>query len=176
MSSRKDYFKLNIFTSNWKETFHRLAKARKRKMQFLNKKRKTTTTNSRFLVRKMQFLNKKRKTTTTNSQKVLFGIKLNDFICFLNGPTPASFCFFYLFKHKFYRKTIGFSGILLRFDGVEGEHADHLTTTTAHWFHLLLTNSIHYPLIFVQMKIQLNRKKDNQEWTKLKKLLKTATF
>ena len=111
VSSRKDYFKLNIFTSNWKETFHRLAKARKRKMQFLNKKRKTTT---------------------TNSQKVLFGIKLNDFICFLNGPTPASFCFFYLFKHKFYRKTIGFSGILLRFDGVEGEHADHLTTTTAH--------------------------------------------
>ena len=36
-----------------------------------------------------------------------------------NGPTPASF--------------VGVSGIRTRIVGIEGEHADHLTTTTAHW-------------------------------------------
>ena len=49
-----------------------------------------------------------------------------------NGPTPASFLFiFVLFKHNLYRKTVGVSGIRTRIVGVEGEHADHLTTTTA---------------------------------------------
>ena len=44
---------------------------------------------------------------------------------------PASFLFvFVLFKHKFYRKTVDVSGIGARIVGVEGEHADHLTTTT----------------------------------------------
>ena len=36
-----------------------------------------------------------------------------------------------LFKHKFYIKTVGFSGIWTLIDRVEGEHTDHLTTTTA---------------------------------------------
>ena len=36
-----------------------------------------------------------------------------------------------LFKHKFYRKTVGFSGIPTRIVRVEGENAYHLTTTTA---------------------------------------------
>ena len=50
-------------------------------------------------------------------------------IRFLNGPTPASFlCIFVLFKLKFYIKTVGFSGIRTWIVGVEGEHADHLTT------------------------------------------------
>ena len=50
---------------------------------------------------------------------------------FLNGATPASFFIFVLFKHQFYRKkTVGFSGIQTLIVGVEGEHADHLTTTT----------------------------------------------
>ena len=45
---------------------------------------------------------------------------------------PASFLFiFVLFKHNFTDKTVGFSGIRTRIDGVEGEHTDHLTTTTA---------------------------------------------
>ena len=50
----------------------------------------------------------------------------------INGPTPASFLLiFVLFKHKFYRKTVDVSGIQIRNIRVEGEHADHLTTTTA---------------------------------------------
>ena len=35
-----------------------------------------------------------------------------------------------LFKHKIYRKTVGFSGIWTWIVGVEGKYADHLTTTT----------------------------------------------
>ena len=45
---------------------------------------------------------------------------------------PGLFLFiFVLFKHKFYRKTVGFSGIRTGIVRLEGEHADHLTTTTA---------------------------------------------
>ena len=51
---------------------------------------------------------------------------------FLNGPTPASFCLFLLFTNtKFTEETVGFSGIRTRIVRVEGEHADHFTTTTA---------------------------------------------
>ena len=46
------------------------------------------------------------------------------------GPIPASF--FFLFTHSTAEKTEGFSGIRTRIVEVEGEHADHLTTTTAH--------------------------------------------
>ena len=43
---------------------------------------------------------------------------------------PASLLFFFvLFKHKF-RKTFVLSGIRTWIVRVEGEHADHLTTTT----------------------------------------------
>ena len=38
-----------------------------------------------------------------------------------NGPTPDSFCFFVLFKYN---------GIQTQLVGVEGEHADHLTSNT----------------------------------------------
>ena len=45
---------------------------------------------------------------------------------------PGLFLFiFVLFKHNTIEKTLGFSGIRTRIVGVEGEHADHLTTTTA---------------------------------------------
>ena len=37
-----------------------------------------------------------------------------------------------LFKHKFNRKIVGFMGIWTFIVGLEGEHADHMTTTTAH--------------------------------------------
>ena len=37
---------------------------------------------------------------------------------------------FVLFKLTFYRKNVGFSGIRTWIIRVEGEHADHLTTTT----------------------------------------------
>ena len=45
------------------------------------------------------------------------------------GHIPGLFLFnSFLFKHNFYRKTVGFSRIRTRIVGVEGEHADHLTT------------------------------------------------
>ena len=48
----------------------------------------------------------------------------------MGQPRPLFFIFV-LFKHQFYRKkTVGFSGIQTLIVGVEGEHADHLTTTT----------------------------------------------
>ena len=47
----------------------------------------------------------------------------------MGQPRPLLFIFV-LFNHKFYRKTEGFSTIQTRIAG-EGEHADHLTTTTA---------------------------------------------
>ena len=51
---------------------------------------------------------------------------------FFNGPTTALFVYFRSFQTQIYRKTVGISGIQTRIVGVEGEHADHLTTTTAH--------------------------------------------
>ena len=51
---------------------------------------------------------------------------------FLNGPTPVSLCLFSSFSNtNFTEKTVGFSGIRTRIVGVEGKHADHLTTTMA---------------------------------------------
>ena len=41
---------------------------------------------------------------------------------------------FVLFEHKFYKKTEGISRIRTPIVGVEGEHADHLTTTKAQGF------------------------------------------
>ena len=52
---------------------------------------------------------------------------------FKKWANPGLFLFiFVLFKHKLYKKTVGFSGIQTRIVRVEGEHADHLTTTAAH--------------------------------------------
>ena len=49
-----------------------------------------------------------------------------------NGPTPASFCLFLFFSNTiFTEKTADISGIGTRIVRVEGEHADHLTTTMA---------------------------------------------
>ena len=38
---------------------------------------------------------------------------------------------FVLFKHNITEKTVDFSGIRTQIIGLEGKHADHLTTTTA---------------------------------------------
>ena len=50
-----------------------------------------------------------------------------------NGPTPASFfVYFNSVQTQFFtEKTVVVSGIWTRIFGVEGEHANHLTTTTA---------------------------------------------
>ena len=51
---------------------------------------------------------------------------------FFKWAIPGLFlCISDLFKHKFYRKYIDVCGIRTRIVRVEGEHADHLTTTTA---------------------------------------------
>ena len=51
----------------------------------------------------------------------------------VNGPSPASILLTFVHFKPFYRiKTVDFSGIQTRIDGVEGKHADHVTTTTAH--------------------------------------------
>ena len=52
---------------------------------------------------------------------------------FLNGATPASFFWFisYFSNANFTVKTVGVSGIRTRIVRIEGNHADHLTNTTA---------------------------------------------
>ena len=42
------------------------------------------------------------------------------------------FVYFRSFQYQFYRKIVDLSWILTRIIGVEGKHAEHLTTTTAH--------------------------------------------
>ena len=76
---------------------------------------------------------------------VVIHVKALMFFFFLkSGPTPASFLFiFVLFKHNYSEKIVGFSGIQTRIVGVEGEHADHLTTTTAQkGFNVKLINAL----------------------------------
>ena len=46
-------------------------------------------------------------------------------------PTEPLFVIFVLFKLNFTEKTVGFSGFQTQIVGIEGKHADHLTTTTA---------------------------------------------
>ena len=56
-----------------------------------------------------------------------------------NGPTPATFCLFSSFLNTiFTEKTVDYSGIRIRIDGVEGEHAHHLTTTKAQKLKMIL--------------------------------------
>ena len=50
----------------------------------------------------------------------------------MGQPWPGLLFFiFVLFKHKFYRKTVGFSGIQTWIVRIEGKHADHLSNPTA---------------------------------------------
>ena len=53
----------------------------------------------------------------------------------MGQPRPL-FVYFRAFQQQFYRKIVDLSGIRTRIVGVEGEHADHLTTTTAHDYSL----------------------------------------
>ena len=54
--------------------------------------------------------------------------------CFIffkkNSPSPASFWLFSFISNNLQTKTLDLSRIRTRIDGVEGEHADHLTQTT----------------------------------------------
>ena len=55
--------------------------------------------------------------------------------CFYKWANPDLFLFIFgLFKHKFYRKTVGVSGIRTWIVRLQGDHADNLTTTTSQMF------------------------------------------
>ena len=51
----------------------------------------------------------------------------------MSKPRPL-FVYFRFFQKHCYRKIVDFSGILTQILRVEGKHADHLTTITAHAF------------------------------------------
>ena len=55
----------------------------------------------------------------------------------MGQPRPL-FVYFRAFQQQFYRKIVDLSGIRTWIVGVEGEHADHLTTTTAQKFIFML--------------------------------------
>ena len=59
------------------------------------------------------------------------------YIFFKKRANPGLFLFILVFSITIYRKIVDLSGIRTRIVGVEGEHADHLTTTTAHLYLLL---------------------------------------
>ena len=62
---------------------------------------------------------------------------------------PRLFLFIFVrFNHKLYRKTVGISGIGTRIVGVEGEHADHLTITTAKYFDVVYIYL--FPMLLLQ--------------------------
>ena len=50
---------------------------------------------------------------------------------FLMGQSRPFLFIFFLLKHILQEKTVDFSGTHTQIVGVEGDHADHLTTTTA---------------------------------------------
>ena len=65
-----------------------------------------------------------------------------------NGSNSSLFLFiFFLVQHRFYRKNVYSYGSQTQIVGLEGKHADHLTTTTANsailyflWSILLVMN------------------------------------
>ena len=64
----------------------------------------------------------------------------------MDQPWPL-FVYFCSFQAQFYRKNVDFSGIRTRIVGVEGEYADHLTTTTAQHWQVLFNIKIRRPHI-----------------------------
>ena len=50
----------------------------------------------------------------------------------MGQPWPLFYLFLFFSNTNFTEKTVDVSGIQTRIIGLEGEPADHLTTTTAH--------------------------------------------
>ena len=63
-----------------------------------------------------------------------------------NGPTRPLFCLFSFFSITILQKNCRPQQIRTRIVGVEGEHADHLTTTTAQGSFIVYFRSFHYPI------------------------------
>ena len=61
----------------------------------------------------------------------------------MGQPRPL----FVLYENKLHRKTEHVSGIRTRIVGVEGKHADHLTTTTASF--------VYFPFFFFVINLQM---------------------
>ena len=59
-------------------------------------------------------------------------------VCIFHNQKVYVYLIFVLFKHKLCRKTECFSEIQTWIVDVEGEQADHLTTTTAQLYTILL--------------------------------------
>ena len=60
---------------------------------------------------------------------------------FEKKEVDASFCFFRSFRQRFYRKIVDFVRIWTWIVRVDGEHADHLTTTTAQFVKIVGDNN-----------------------------------
>ena len=76
------------------------------------------------------------------------------FSFFKKGQPRNLFVYFRSFQTQILqKKTVSFSGIQTRIVRVEGEHADHLTTTTAHDLLLLLAFIYRYSFQYFEQKI-----------------------
>ena len=64
------------------------------------------------------------------SAKIVKQLYVDSLAVLFYGPNSASFLFIFVFQTQIYKKTVGLSGIRTLIVGVEGKHADHLTTTT----------------------------------------------
>ena len=68
-------------------------------------------------------------------------------LCFFLKSWPL-FCLFSFFSNTMLQKTVSFSGIRTRIVGIEGKHADHLTTTTAHLPRYVLLHCLQHSRFF----------------------------
>ena len=56
----------------------------------------------------------------------------------MDQPQPLFDFIFVLFKYKLYGKTVGVNRIRTRIVGVHGEYTDHLTTTAAYLWNVIV--------------------------------------
>ena len=73
---------------------------------------------------------------------------------FFNEPNTASFLIFVLFDNNFSRKIVDFGRIQTPIGREEGEHTDHLTTTTARFLLFLIWASVR-PSFFLFVGLML---------------------
>ena len=88
-------------------------------------------------------------------------------LIFFKWANPASFVYFRSFQTIYKIKTVDFSRIRTQINEVEGEHADHLTTTTVNVTSLVNQGALFQPIITVLcyskicLRHRFNSKDDN---------------
>ena len=103
----------------------------------------------------------------TPKQSSLIGCSKSCDLFFFKWANPASFVYFRSFQTIFKIKTVDFSRIRTQIDEVEGEHADHLTTTTVNVTSLVNQGALFQPIITVLcyskicLRHRFNSKDDN---------------